>query len=141
VLSPSQQAWAAEQADVLIAGLSDAKYDIVGDLAELRPAAQPPSGVAAGSAAAPASQPAEPEPDVAAQAVAALAGRYFQARYPARPAAPHRGTRQRASDIKWAVLNGPRVRQALRRASHRAAVQRLRIAIWCVLMRPGRHPR
>jgi len=112
VLSPGQQAWAAEQADV-----------------------------AASSAAGPASQPAGPEPDVAAQAVAALAGRYFQARYPDRPAAPHRGARQRASDVKWAVLNGPRVRQVLRRASHHAAVQRLRVAIWCVLMRPGRHPR
>jgi len=141
VLSPSQQAWAAEQADVLIAGLRDAKYDIIGDLADLRPAGRPPPGAAASSAAAPASQPAGPEPDVAAQAVAALAGRYFQARYPDRPAAPHRGARQRASDVKWAVLNGPRVRQVLRRASHHAAVQRLRVAIWCVLMRPGRHPR
>jgi hypothetical protein len=135
VLSPSQRAWAAEQADVLIAGLRDAKYHIVGDLADLR------AGGTAAPAAAPASQPSEQQLDLAAQAVAALADRYYQARYPARPPAPHRGARQRASDIKWAVLNGPRVRHMLRRASHHAAVQRLRVIIWCVLMRPGRDPR
>ena len=140
-LSPSQQAWAAEQAEALIAGLRDAKYHIVGDLADLRPAGRAHPTAAAGPDAAPASQPAEEQLDAAAQAVAALADRYFQARYPVRPPAPHRAARQRASDIKWAVLNGPRVRQVLRRASHHAPVQRLRVIIWCVLMRPGRHPR
>jgi hypothetical protein len=39
------------------------------------------------------------------------------------------------------MLNGPRVKQVLRRASHRAAVQRLRVIIWCVLMRPDRRRR
>jgi hypothetical protein len=141
VLSPGQRAWAAEQAEALIAGLRDAKYHIVGDLADLRPAGLADPAVAADPGAAPASQPAEQQLDAAAQAVAALADRYFQARYPVRPPSPHRSPRQRASDIKWAVLNGPRVRQLLRRASHRAAVQRLRVIIWCVLIRPGRHPR
>jgi hypothetical protein len=140
-LSPSQQAWAAEQAEALVAGLRDAKYHIVGDLADLRPAGRAHPTAAAGPDAAPASQPAEEQLDAAAQAVAALADRYFQARYPVRPPSPHRAARQRASDIKWAVLNGPRVRQVLRRASHHAPVQRLRVIIWCVLMRPGRHPR
>ena len=31
------------------------------------------------------------------------------------------------------------VRRVLRRASHRAVVRRLRVLIWCVLMRPGRY--
>lgn len=140
VLSPSQQAWAAEQAENLIAGLRDAKYHIVGDLAELRPgsqaspAGQPSLAGQAGSAG----QSAEQQLDAAAQAVAALADRYYQVLFPAREPRPHRNARQRASDIKWAVLNGPRVKQVLRRASHRAAVQRLRVIIWCVLMRPDR---
>jgi len=47
-LPPSQHAWAAEQAEILIAGLRDAKYHVVGDLAELRPAdlAGPHAGIA-----------------------------------------------------------------------------------------------
>jgi hypothetical protein len=149
VLSPSQQAWAAEQAENLITGLREAKYHIVGDLAELRPASQPsPAGQPSPAShpslagqAGPAGQSAEQQLDAAAQAVAALADRYYQALYPAQQPRPHRGARQRASDIKWAVLNGPRVKQVLRRASHHAAVQRLRVIIWCVLMRPDRHRR
>jgi hypothetical protein len=69
VLPPSHAAWAAEQAEILLAALRDAKYDIVGDLADLRPAAE------ASPHASPADQP---------------------------------------------------------------AVRRLRVLIWCVLMRPGR---
>jgi hypothetical protein len=136
-LSPSQEAWAAEQAENIIAGLRDAKYDIVGDLAELRPAGQAsPDGQPSRP-----SQPAEQQLEAAVQAVAALADRYYQVRYPVRQPPPHRGARQRARDIKWAMLNGPRVKQVLRRASHRAAVQRLRVIIWCVLMRPDRRRR
>ncbi len=131
-LLPGQQAWAAEQADVLIAGLRDANYHIVGDLAELRP----PGGTGP-----PASQPAEQQLHAAVQAVAALADSYYQARYPARHPHQPRSARQTASDIKWAMLNGRRVKRALRRASHHAAVRRLRVIIWCVLMRPGRRRR
>ena len=36
VLPPSHAVWAAEQAEILLAGLHDAKYDIVGDLTDLR---------------------------------------------------------------------------------------------------------
>ncbi len=131
-LLPSQHAWAAEQAEILIAGLRDAKYDVVGDLAELRPAgpAGPPAGLASHSA--------EDELEPAVQAVVALADRYYQALYPAPQRRQPRGARQRASDIKWALLNGRQVRQVLRRASHRAAARRLRVIIWCVLIRPGR---
>ena len=135
VLPPSHAAWAAEQAEILLAGLRDAKYDIVGDLADLRPAEE------AGHAS-PADQPAaaraEQQLEAAVQAAVGLADRYYQVLYPARQRQPHRGARQRASDIKWAVLNGPSVRRVLRRASHRAAVRRLRVLIWSVLIRPGR---
>jgi hypothetical protein len=136
VLPPSHAPWAAEQAEILLAGLRDAKYNIVGDLADLRPAE--PAGPYAAPADRPAVQPAEPQLEAAVQAAVALSGRYYQVLHPVRQQQPHRSARQRGSDIKWAVLNGPRVRRVLRRASHRAAVQRLRVLIWYVLIRPGR---
>ena len=136
VLPPGHAAWAAEQAEILLAGLRDAKYDIVGDLADLRPAEE--AGPHASPADQPAVPPAEQQLEAAVQAAVALAGRYYQVLYPVRQRQPHRGARQRASDIKWAILNGPAVRRVLRRASHRAAVRRLRVLIWCVLIRPGR---
>jgi hypothetical protein len=139
VLPPSHAAWAAEQGEILLAGLRDAKYHIVGDLADLRPAGE--AGPQASPAGQPAVQPAEQQLEAAVQAAVALADRYYQALYPARQRQPHRRARQRASDIKWAILNGPGVRRVLRRASHRAAVRRLRVRIWCVLMRPGRRRR
>ena len=143
VLPPRYAAWAAGQAEILLEGLRDAKYHIVGDLADLRPAGQagPPASTARQPAAEPAeppaAEPAEQQLDAAVQAAVALADRYYQALYPARQPRPHRTARQRASDIKWALLNGPAVRRVLRRASHRGAVQRLRVLIWCVLIRPG----
>jgi hypothetical protein len=138
VLPPSHAAWAAEQAEILVAGLRDAKYDIVGDLADLRPAGE--AGHAS-PADQPALQRAEQQLEAAVQAAVSLADRYYQVLYPVRQRQPHRGARQRASDIKWAVLNGPRVRRVLRRASHRAAVRRLRVLIWYVLIRPDRRGR
>lgn len=143
VLPPSHAAWAAEQAEILLAGLRDAKFHIVGDLADLRPAeeAGPYASEADQPADQPAIQPAEQQLEAAVQAAAALADRYYQVLYPVRQRQPHRSARERASDIKWAILNGPGVRRVLRRASHRAAVRRLRVLIWCVLIRPGRSPR
>jgi len=138
VLPPSHAAWAAEQAEILLAGLRDAKYDIVGDLADLLPAEE--AGHAS-PADEPAPQRAEQQLEAAVQAAVSLADRYYQVLYPVRQRQPHRGARQRASDIKWAILNGPRVRRVLRRASHRAAVRRLRVLIWYVLIRPDRRGR
>jgi hypothetical protein len=135
--------WAAEQAEILLAGLRDAKYDIVGDLTDLRlpgEAGHPSPTRAAGHpspAGQPAGQSAEEQLEAGVQAAVALARRYYQVLHPVRQRKPHRGARQRASDIKWAVLNGPAVKRVLRRASHRAAVQHLRVLIWCVLIRPG----
>ncbi len=155
-LPPSRAAWAAGQAEILVAGLRDAKYHIVGDLADLRPAGeagpdaspatlpgeqpatQPDAQPAARPAEQPAAQPAEQQLEAAVQAAVALADRYYQVLYPVRERRPHRSARQRASDIKWAVLNGPAVRRVLRRGSRHAAVRRLRVLIWRVLIRPDR---
>ncbi len=137
VLPPSYAAWAAEQSEILLESLRDAKYHVVGDLADLRPAGQRPAGQV-GPPPAQVAQPAEQQLDAAVQAAAALADHYYQALHPVRQQEPLRTPRQRASDIKWAALNGPAVKRVLRRASHRPAVQRLRVLIWCALMRPGR---
>jgi hypothetical protein len=135
-LPPSVAGWAAGQAEILIAGLQDAGYHIAGDLAELRPAA--PAALPAAEQAAEPAELAGQQLQAAVQAAVALAGRYYELRYPARTPPPRRSARQRASDVKWAVLNGRRVQRVLRRASHRPVVQRLRVIIWCVLTRPGR---
>jgi hypothetical protein len=141
-LPPGRQAWAREQAEQLVEGLRDSKYHVVGELGELLP---PPVGGrhAAGGDAEPARRPAtgptaEQLLDVAVHAAAALADRHFQERYPA--AAPHRTLgppRQLARRLQWKLLNGRRARRLLRQASHRPAVRRLRVLIWCVLTRPN----
>lgn len=137
-LPPGPHAWAREQAEILVAGLRDSKYHIVGDLGELlpQPATAPyvsPSGVAAGQLL-----------DAALQAAAALADHQFRQGHPGRQQRHRpRGLRQRLSSLEWAVLNGPRVKRVLRNASHLAGVQRLRVAIWSVLIHPvhpARHP-
>jgi hypothetical protein len=133
-LPPGRRAWASEQAEILVAGLRDAKYHIVGDLRDLL---APP---AAGRYAPPASPPAWQLVDAAVHAVAALADHQYQESCPARrPLQRSRGARQRVSKLEWAVLNGPWTRRVLRNASHLAPVRRLRVLIWCVLMHPARH--
>lgn len=131
VLPPSTLAWAAEQAESLIAGLREAGYHIVGDLAELRPAN------AEGSDAGSSGEPAGQQLEAAVQAVVALVDRCYQLRFPVREPGS-RSVRERAAHIKWVMLNGPRVRRVLCKASDHAAVRRLRVMIWCVLVRPGR---
>ena len=140
-LPPGQVAWAVEQAESLIAGLRAASYHIVGDLAELRPAVQAGPADRAGLEADPDGLTAGPQLEAAVRAVVALADRYYQLRYPVEPPAQPRSARQRASDIKWAMLNGSWIKRVLRRTSHRATTRRLRVTIWCVLMRPGRRRR
>lgn len=147
-LPPSRAAWAQEQSEILIAGLRDAKYHIVGDLGDLVP--QPPTA----SYAAPADQPAGLFLDAAVHATAALLQHMYleTSGAPAvRPpvggppaAAPRTGglglgaLRQLLSRWEWTLLNGPTAKRILRGASHRPAVRRLRILIWRVLMHPAR---
>ncbi len=132
-LPPDREAWAREQAEILVAGLRDSKFHIVGDLGELLP------DTGTRHYAGPADLPAEQLLDTAVTAAAALADRrYLERWYPARRQRPG-GPRQMVSRLKWAALNGPRAKRMLRSASHLPAVRRLRVLIWCVLMRPARH--
>jgi len=129
---PELQHWVKEQSDLLIAGLRESDFDLVGDLSELLHVR------AADRLAAAAGQPAEVV-DVAAASAAALAGELYHRMYPERP--PRRsqgGPRRSLSQFEWRLLHGPLVQRRLRRASHRRSVQHLRVAIWRVLMRPGR---
>jgi hypothetical protein len=133
-LPPSQQAWAREQSEILVAGLRDSKYDIVGDLRDLL--SQP----ATGRYIDPARLPTQQLLDAAVHAAAALADHQYRESYPARRQPQRsRGPRQRVSNLEWIVLNGPWTRRVLRNGSHLALVRRLRVLIWCVLMHPARH--
>jgi hypothetical protein len=133
-LPPAEQAWAAEQSEILVSALRDSKYHIVGDLRDLL---SPPAN---GRHIVPARLPAGQLLDAAVHAAAALADHQYEERRPARrERAQARSPRQMASKLEWAVLNGPGTRRVLRNASHLAAVRRLRVLIWCVLMHPARH--
>jgi hypothetical protein len=133
-LPPWPAAWAREQSETLAAGLRDSKYHIVGDLTDLL--SQPATGRYVGSA----DLPAQPLLDAAVTAAAALANHAYQERCPPkrlRQSPP--GLRRKVSKLEWAVLNGSWTRRLLRNNSHLAAVRRLRVRIWLVLMHPSRH--
>jgi hypothetical protein len=133
LLPPDREAWAQEQAEILVAGLRESKYHIVGDLGDLIP--QP----ATGRYTAPGDLPAEQLLDVAVQAAASLADHAYHEGYPAKEQRElPRNPRQLASKLEWTVLNGPRTRRILRNTSSLAVVRRLRVAIWRILMHPGR---
>jgi len=133
-LPPARQAWAAGQSESLVAALRAAKYHIVGDLSDLLPLP------ASSRYVPPARLPADQLLTAAVHAAAALAGQPYRESRPA-GRQPHRprSVRQRASELEWAVLNGPWTRRVLRDASHLAPVRRVRVLIWRVLMRPARH--
>jgi hypothetical protein len=144
-LPPGQQAWAREQAEILIAGLRDSKFHIVGEPGELLP---PP---ATDRYVSPASLPAEQLLDAAILSAAALADRQYRGDIvtsgsdltvgmrPAR-AQPHkeRSPRQMISRLGWTLLKRSQVKRALYRASRRRAVRNLRVLVWRILTRPGR---
>jgi hypothetical protein len=132
-LPPEHGDWAREQAEILVAGLRESKYHIVGDLADLLP--RPTTG----RYTAPGDLGAEQLLDVAVHAAAALADYAYREGYPVKEQRElPRNPRQLLSRLKWTVLNGPRARRILRNASDHAVVRRLRVAIWCLLMRPRR---
>ena len=136
VVPPHLQDWVRQQSEILVAGLRESKFHIVGDLGELVP--QPATGPYQG----PAGQPAEELLDAAVAAAAALADHEYRVRYLPRPRRDRpRGLRQAVSRVKWAMLNGRRAKRALRRASRFRAVRRLRVVIWRVLQRPARYGR
>jgi len=130
----SREAWVKDQSEILVAGLRDSKFHIVGDLGELLP--QPVAGPYRG----PADLPAEQVLDAAVAATAALTDQRYRDRYPAPQARTKRGgPRQMVVRLEWTVLNGPRVRRVLRKRSRLPAVRRLRVLIWRVLLHPTRH--
>jgi hypothetical protein len=139
-LPPEHQAWAREQSEILVAGLRDSKYHIVGDLGELL---APP---ASERYVPPASVPAEQLLDTAMCALAALADHQYRGdiitsgsdltagAHPAGPSSP----RQQARRLGLAILKRSQVKRMLYQASHRPAVRNLRILAWRILTRPGR---
>ena len=134
-LPPDREAWAREQSEILVAGLRESKYHIVGDLGELLPV--PAAGPYVGPAGLPPGQLADAAVDAAAALMHHL---YLEKTQPARRQWPSPGgPRQMLSLLEWMTLNGPWTRRALRKASHLAAVRRLRVAIWRVLIHPARH--
>ena len=128
MLPADREAWAKDQAEVLIAGLQDSGYDLVGDLNELRP--RQPSG----PGATPDGQPAEQMLDAAVQAAAALVVNQYRKEYPTKPRTG--GGRGLVGRVESAVASSPRLKRTVREISSRsAAVRRLRILVWRVLER------
>jgi hypothetical protein len=135
VLPPDREAWARQQSEGLVAGLRESKFHIVGDLGELL--TQP----AAGRYLSPADQPVEHVLGAAVAVAASLVDQMYREKYPAGgQRKEHRSLRRKASELEWAMLNGPWAKRVLRSASRIRAVRRLRVAIWRLLMHPARVP-
>jgi hypothetical protein len=129
VLPADRDAWAKEQAETLIAGLQGSRYDVVGEVDELRPRQVTSPG---GS---PEDQSAGVMLDAAVQAAAALVVNQYRKEYPEKP--PKGGERGGfAGRVESAVAASPRLKRAVREASSRSGVvRRLRILVWRVLER------
>jgi len=131
VLPPELLTWAAGEAELVSTGLRDSGVQVTGDLTELlagRGTSRP----------LPLAEPGEMV-DAAVASAAALAGRLYLQMYPPSPPRwPSGGPRQALSQLEWRLLHGRGIQRRLRRASHRPTVRRVRVAIWRVLMRPGR---
>lgn len=144
-LPPGRQAWAREQAEALVAGLRDAKYHIVGDLGELLPSRVTERYVS------PTSLTAEHLLDAAVASTAALADRQYRGDIitsssdltvgmsPARGQPHSQGLRPMIRRLGWAVLKRSHLKRMLYTASSRPAVRNLRVLVWSILTRPGRH--
>jgi hypothetical protein len=133
ILPADRLGWAREYADGLIAGLKGSRYDLVGDLEELRPREESRGSVH------PADQPTELVLDAAVQAAAALLVNEYWVEFP--DAAPEREEITRsifADRVVLRVAASPWLKRTVRQLSSRSAlVRRLRIAAWRALERPG----
>jgi hypothetical protein len=132
ILPADRDAWAKEQAETLIVGLNDSRYDLVGALDELRPRAD------AQPYASPASQPAEQVLDAAVAAASSLVLSQYRKAFPAARPQPGLGGGPRGlvSRVESTVASSPRLKRTVRELSSRsAAVRRLRIVAWRVLER------
>jgi hypothetical protein len=126
--------WACEHADYVIAGLKDSRYDIIGDLEELRPAAD------AKVSASPSDQPAELVLDAAMQAAAALVLNEYWVEFPAEePPDPNLITRSIFADrLALRIAGSPWLKRTVRDITSRSALmRRLRVAVWRAMERPG----
>ncbi len=129
VLPAGRWAWAQQEAGKLIDSLRASPYDIVGDLAELRPQPSAERGAS----------PADQSPEQVLDAAVAAAAAMVVHQYKARPgAAPRRGPAGRglAARIETTVAGSPRLKRTVRELSSRSpAVRRLRIAAWRAMER------
>jgi hypothetical protein len=127
-LPAERDAWAAEQAELLIDGLKAAGYDVIGDPEELRPA--PLSG----SRLSPADAPSEEVLDAAVQACSALIVAQFRRAHPAaqsQAGAPAAQSGGLVSRIETKVAASPWLKDTLRELSRRfPAMRRLRVMAW-----------
>jgi len=133
VLPQEREAWAMEQAEKLVAGLADSKYDLIGDLDELLPRPVPEASPV--PAARPGDQPAEQVLAAAVDAAAALVVNQYRKEY---PAAKPQGSGQRGlvGRVESTVASSPRLKRTVRELSSRSpAVRRLRILAWRALER------
>jgi hypothetical protein len=149
VLPADRDAWAKEQGEALVAGLSGSGYHVVGDLDELRPRPatdiSPPADIhpPAQPCTSPAEQPAERVLDAAVDAAAALVvNQYHKAHPAARPQRGQGGPRGLVGRVESTVASSPWLKRTVRDLSSRfAIVRRLRIRAWRSMerRRAGRH--
>jgi hypothetical protein len=126
VLPADRAAWAADQAEALIAALKESRYDIIGDLDELRP--RPASDPALEPDATPAADLLEPALEAAAAAVLHHYRRLYPAAAPQRAPATARGL---VSRVESKVASSDRFKRAVRELSGRyPAVRQLRLRVW-----------
>ena len=132
VLPADREAWAKEQAEILIGGLAASGYDVIGDPGELRPRPAREPG-----AAGPASPPPDPVLDAAVAAAAALVVNQYRKEYPEASPQPKRAARGGlASRMEAAVASSPRLKRTVRDLSSRyPAVRKLRILTWQAMER------
>jgi hypothetical protein len=129
VLPPERHAWAQKYAETLIAGVSDAGYDLVGDQAELRPPEVTEAAVS------PTDQPAGELLDAAIEAAATLVLNQYRKEYPA--AEPEVTGGALADRVTARVNASPRIKRTVRELSSRhSSVRWLRVLAWRVLERP-----
>jgi hypothetical protein len=139
LLPAAREAWAAEQADKLVAGLLGSGYDLIGEPAELlpRPGAAGMDGGPAGPRSAAADQPPEKVLDAAVHAASALVvNQYHRAHPAARPQRGAAGQRGLVNRVESTVASSPWLKRTVRELSSRfLAVRRLRILAWRTMER------
>jgi len=130
VLPAAREDWAREQAQILIAGLKDSDYDLVGSVDELWPQPEEPSP-------GPADQPAEQVLDAAVAAASALVVNQYRKAYPAaRPQPSREGPRGLVGRVESTVASSPVLKRTVRDLSSKfPAVRRLRILAWRTMER------